>query len=372
MTVSRAPLSLKIVAIILSVAALAVAKEFFIPIALALAFHALLRPLVRLLERIHLKPAAGGALVVLTMLGLMVAGGYALSGPVKEFMKTAPASIAKAREKLRAMGGPLQRVTDAAAGKDSTAAAAPAGAPPAQRPQAPPPQPPPPPPPPPAEAGAQAHTGPPVPSLARQLLGGASSFIALVVTVLVLVYLLLAAGDLVFRKFVKIVPGPDDKRTFADVYNETGAIVSRYVTMTALINTGQSIVVGLAMWAIGMPNPLMWGLLTFVLEFIPYLGGIAMVALLLMIGLTEFEGAKVLLAPAIYLVVSTLQNNVVSPYAYGNRLKLSPIAVMITVLFWWFIWGVPGAFLAIPIAATLKVLGDQVPRFSALSELLSE
>lgn len=363
MTVTRAPLSLKIVAIILSVAALAVAKEFFIPIALALAFHALLRPLVRLLERIHIKPAAGGALVVLTVLGLMVVGGYALSGPVKDFMKTAPASIAKAREKLRAMGGPLQRVTDAAAGKDSAAAAPPQAAPP------PPPQPPPPPPP---QAGSQASSAPPVPPVARQLLGGASSFIALVVTVLVLVYLMLAAGDMIFRKFVKIVPGPDDKRTFADVYNETGAIVSRYVTMTALINTGQSIVVGVAMWAIGMPNPFMWGLLTFVLEFIPYLGGIAMVALLLMIGLTEFEGAKVLLAPAIYLVISTLQNNVVSPYAYGNRLKLSPIAVMITVLFWWFIWGVPGAFLAIPIAATLKVLGDQVPRFSALSELLSE
>jgi predicted PurR-regulated permease PerM len=156
------------------------------------------------------------------------------------------------------------------------------------------------------------------------------------------------------------------------VFHETEAIVSRYVAMTALINTGQSITVGVAMWAIGMPNPLIWGLLTFVLEFIPYLGGIAMVALLLMIGLTEFAGAKVLLAPAIYLVVSTLQNNVVSPYAYGNRLKLSPIAVLITVLFWWFIWGVPGAFLAIPIAATLKVLGDQVPRYSALSELLSE
>src|SRR5687767_10924519 len=121
MTPSRAPLSLKIVAVILSIAALAVAKEFFIPIALALAFHALLRPVVRLLERVPLKPALGAALVVLTLLGLMVAGGYALSGPVKDFMKTAPASIAKAREKLRAMGGGLQRVTDAAAGKDSTA-----------------------------------------------------------------------------------------------------------------------------------------------------------------------------------------------------------------------------------------------------------
>jgi AI-2 transport protein TqsA len=61
-----------------------------------------------------------------------------------------------------------------------------------------------------------------------------------------------------------------------------------------------------------------------------------------------------------------------SPYAYGNRLKLNPLAVMIFVLFWWFIWGIPGVFLAIPIAATLKVLGDQVPRMATLAELLGE
>ena len=113
------------------------------------------------------------------------------------------------------------------------------------------------------------------------------------------------------------------------------------LSVTALINVGQGIAVGLAMWAIGMPDHFIWGLMTFVLEFIPYLGG----------------------------AINVGQNNVVSPYAYGNRLKLNPLAVMIFVLFWWFIWGIPGVFLAIPIAATLKVLGDQVPSMAAMGEL---
>ncbi len=184
---------------------------------------------------------------------------------------------------------------------------------------------------------------------------------------------MLAAGNMLFRKLVKLFPGPDELRTATDILNKTESIVARYLTVTALINVGQGIAVGLALWAIGMPDPLIWGFATFVLEFIPYLGGAINVGLLLISGFSVFSGwGEVLLAPAIYLIISTLQNNVISPYAYGNRLKLNPLAVMIFVLFWWFIWGVPGAFLAIPIAATLKVLGDQVPRMGTLGELLGE
>ena len=250
------------------------------------------------------------------------------------------------------MGTPLQRVTDAAAVQPPQEQAAP--------------------PPPPARATRGEPTQQRVPSFVTQLLGGATAFVSVLVQVLLLLYLMLAAGNLIFRKLVKVVPGPDDKRTVSDVFHETEAIVGRYMVVTALINIGQGIAVGLAMWAIGMPSPLMWGLLTFVLEFIPFLGGAINVGLLLIIGFTHFDGSKVLLAPALYLIITTLQNNVVSPYAYGNRLKLSPLAVMICVLFWWFVWGIPGVFLAIPIAATLKVLGDLVPRFSSLGELLAE
>ena len=93
----RAPLSLRIVAFILAVAALALGREFFVPIALALTFHALLRPVVRALERLHIPAPAGAAIVVLSFLAIVVSAGVALSGPVKGFMESAPASISKAR-----------------------------------------------------------------------------------------------------------------------------------------------------------------------------------------------------------------------------------------------------------------------------------
>jgi len=127
------------------------------------------------------------------------------------------------------------------------------------------------------------------------------------------------------------------------------------------------------MWAIGMPDPLVWGLLTFALEFIPYLGAATMVGLLAITGLTTFPGiGHALLAPISYLAITTLQNNVLSPFVYAGRLKLKPLAVMVCILFWWFIWGVAGVFLAVPIAATLKALGDQVPHLAPLGRLLGQ
>ena len=344
-------MGVNIVAAILSIAALAIGREFFIPVALAFCFHALLRPIVRSLERWKLPAWLGATIVVLGSIALAIGAGWALSAPVGNFMERAPASIARAREKLRAMGSPFQRVTDAAAGKDSTAK-------PSQQAEPPP---------------SAAEPSPPVPPLFTALLGRGTLFVAGAAQVLLLLYLMLAAGNMLFRKLVRVFPGPDEKRTFSDVFHETESIVARYLVVTALINAGQGVAVGLAMWAIGMPDPLMWGLLTFVLEFIPYLGGAINVGLLLITGFTTFSTTgHILLAPALYLVITTLQNNVVSPYAYGGRLKLNPVAVMICVMFWWFIWGIPGVFLSIPIAATLKVLGDQVPRLAPLAELLGE
>ena len=351
-----APFTTKLIAVVLSAAALALGREFFIPIALALCFQALLTPVVRQLGRLRLPAPAGAAIVVLGALAVFGIGGWALSAPIGAWVDKAPTNIATARRKLRELGRPLDRMTAAASGTPAARAAPPAA--PNARPALPP---------------AQAAPGPAVPSLFAQLLGHATTVVAVLLEVIVLVYLMLAAGNMLFRKLVKLLPAPDDLRTATDIMNRTESIVANYLAVTALINVGQGIAVGLALWAIGMPDPLIWGLMTFVLEFIPYLGGAINVGLLLISGFSVFSGlGEVLLAPAIYLVISTLQNNVISPYAYGNRLKLNPLAVMIFVLFWWFIWGIPGAFLAIPIAATLKVLGDQVPQMSPLGELLGE
>ena len=143
--------------------------------------------------------------------------------------------------------------------------------------------------------------------------------------------------------------------------------------VTALINLGQGALVGLTMWLVGLPNPALWGLLTFALEFIPFLGGAAMMILLALAGLATFDGiGQALLPPAIYLTITTLQNNLVSPVAYGRRLRLNPVAILVGVLFWYYLWGVAGAFLAVPIIATVQILGEPIAALAPVAEFLSE
>jgi predicted PurR-regulated permease PerM len=105
---------------------------------------------------------------------------------------------------------------------------------------------------------------------------------------------------------------------------------------------------------------------------VPYLGAAFMLFLLSVAGLATFQGiGHAALAPLAYLLITTLQNNLVSPLAYGRHLRLNPVAVLVGVMFWWFLWGIPGAFLAVPLVATAKILGDHVRGLSAMGEFLA-
>ncbi|HEY2806557.1 MAG TPA: AI-2E family transporter [Gemmatimonadales bacterium] len=344
----RSPVALTIIAALLAIGALFLARSFFIPIALALCFHALLRPMVRWLEHTHLPTPLGAAVVVIVIVVLAVGAVWAISIPAQNWASKAPTALTSARRKLATLRRPFQRISEAAEGKQDGH--------PAGQPAAPPPSPEP--------AG---------PSLMSRILGATTSLIATLAEVILLTYLMLATGDLFLRKLVRVLPETGDKRTATEVLHATESIVARWLLLAATINAGQGIAVGIAVKLLGMPDPLVWGLLTFVLEFVPYLGAATMITLLGISAFTVFPTiGHALVIPGVYLLITTLQNNLVSPILFGGRLKLNPVAVLICVLFWWFLWGVPGAFLAIPITATLKVLGDEVPRLAPLAEFLGD
>jgi len=197
--------------------------------------------------------------------------------------------------------------------------------------------------------------------------------LGIVVEVLLMLYLLLASGDLFIQKLIKIIPLWSDKKAAMGVVNESQGVVMRYLLVTLMINAGQAVIVALVMWGLKMPSPLLWGLFTLVLEFVPYLGATVMVAALSVVAFATFDGmGHILAVPGAYLVITTLQNNVVSPYLYGQHLKLNPVAVLVGVLLWWFLWGIPGAFLAVPLIATIKIISDHVEPLKPVGEFLGE
>jgi predicted PurR-regulated permease PerM len=347
--------ALVLLATVAAFAALYFGREVFIPLSLALVFTALLRPVVRALERLKIPTALAATMVVLTALAALAGAAMAVAAPVQGWAQHAPERMHRAQQKLRRLVHVVDPVADAVNGVTG------GGSSNDQQKQGG------------SSNGNGTSPNPGVPSVGAKLFGMTTSLLAGFVEVLLLTWFLLASGDLFLRKLVYVLPVLSEKKRALEVVHETEAVVSRYMLVSLLINIGQGGLVALMMWAIGMPTPVLWGMMTVLVEFVPYLGATFMILVLTLVGLATFDTAvQALMAPGGYLLITTLQNNLVSPVAYGRRLKLNPVAVLLSVMVWFGLWGVPGAFLAVPIVATAKVLCDRVPGLMAVGEFLGD
>jgi predicted PurR-regulated permease PerM len=343
--------ALIILAIIGSGVALYFAQELFVPVVLALLFTAVLRPVVRALAKAKLPAPAGATMVVLCVLGLIGAGGFLVSLPLQDWAREAPKTLAAARTKLEQLRRPVQRATEAVNKLQQEVV---------------------------GEAASKQESAPAfspglgTTSLAGKIFGTTTSMLAGFLETVVLVFLLLATGDLFTRKLAAVLPKPAKGSREATV-EEAEAIVRRYLLVTAVINLGQGALVGLVMHLLAMPNPALWGILTFALEFLPYLGGAFMIAILTITAFATFQDVgRVLLVPAAYLTITTIQNNAVSPFAYGSSLRLNPVMVLFVTLVGWFLWGVAGAFVAVPVLAATKVFAEHSSRGSRLAAVIGD
>ncbi len=346
--------SVAIIAVVAAGAALFFAQEIFIPIALGLLFTALFRPIVTGLSEARVPAPVTATLVVLGCLGLLGAGVVFLSRPVRAWVNEAPKTLSAARGKLEKLRRPIKQVSQAVekAQEQVTGEKKPAE----QK----------------GQATAPATTGAGIPPFLGRVFATTAGILGTLVQTVVIVFLVLATGDLFNRKLAAIMPRPVTG-TAEQTIEQAESVVRRYLVVTALINLGQGVLVAVAMWLIGIPTPPLWGVLTFFFEFLPYIGALFMVIALTVTGLATFDSiGHVLLAPLAYITISTIQNNAVSPFAYGSGLKLNPLAVLLSVLIGWFLWGVAGAFVAVPALAAVRILAERSSRDSRLAEVLSE
>ncbi len=337
--------------------ALHLGRVVFIPIALALVLAALLAPLVGRLERARIPAPVGATLLLLGTVALVVGTGLALSGPVQDWAHKTPEAIAAAGKKVQAFRHRFDRLNallTPSAGTsspvDSTRGAAPSdsthGAQGSEQPAS-------------SPQSSPTQTGL-TPILGRAF-GTTTQIISALTETVLLLFFLLAGGRTWRDRLTQTASSPAAGKRVVGILGEMQRVVSRYLLVTLLINVGQGILVGIAMALIGMPAPLVWGALTVVAEFVPYAGGLVMVVLLTLTGLAGSQSAgHVVLAPGLYLLITTLQNNLVSPVVYGQGLRLNPLAILLGVIVWYFLWGVPGAFLAVPILAAFKTVCERV------------
>ncbi|MBB5535914.1 putative PurR-regulated permease PerM [Rhizobium giardinii] len=199
-------------------------------------------------------------------------------------------------------------------------------------------------------------------SLIGPLLGPIASLGLIIVVV---VFMLLEREELRDR-FIRLVGYGDLHRT-TEAIQEAGSRVGRYLLMQLVVNCAYGVPLALGLWAVGIPNPALWGMLAIVLRFVPYIGPVIATVLPLFLAFAVDPGwSLVLWVGAIFLVLELTSNNVIEPWLYGSRTGLSPLAIIVAAIFWAWLWGPVGLVLSTPLTVCLAVLGRYVPQFEFL------
>jgi len=328
------------------------ARVFLLPIVFALLLNFLFSPVVRALGRFRIPTPLGAGIVILVALGVIGTAVFGLSGSVSDWAIKAPQALKASEAKFGKLTRPLQRASRTAEQVANTAAASAGSSSTAHKP---------------AEVVVQ------TPSLAVRAFGTTQRAVASILEVIILLYFLLAAGDLFLQKLIKVLPNLGEKRKAVEIAREAESSISTYLVTAALVNIVEGLIVTGVMYLWRMPDPPLWGVLVAVFEFIPYLGALAMVVILGIAALTVFDATGyALLIPASYLLINVIQANLVSPILLGHRLALNPVALFVGLAFWFWIWGIPGAFIAVPLLATLKIFCDHIESLASVGEFLGE
>lgn len=321
------------------------AQAFFLPIVLAMLLNFLLSPIIRALKGARIPEPLGAALVILALLGAAGGAVYGLSGPAKEWGAKLPESMREARSRLKAIRKPVEQVSKTAEQVEQATKV--------------------------SDASATQEVVVKGPSLSERVFGTTQTIMTGSLEVIILLYFLLASGDLFLQKLIKVLPQLRDKKKAVAIARETESSISTYLVTITLLNLGLGSAVAAAMFLLGMPSPLLWGALAGLAEFVPYVGAASMLAVLSLAGLVSFDQAgHALLVPGAYLAINFLQSQFISPLILGRRLTLNPVAIFVGLVFWWWIWGVPGAFIAVPLIATFKIFCDHIEALAPIGEFL--
>ena len=319
-------------------------RVFFLPIVVAVLLDFLLGPAIRQMKRARIPEPVGAGFMLVVLLVSVGTAGYYLAAPTQEWLSEVPASVRQAETKLRIFRQPMQHLTRTAEQVERVTDVTPGRTP---------------------EVTVKG------PGVAERLFGTTEAVAAGALEVVVLLYFLLASGERLLQKLARLLPQRQDREHVLAIAREAEASVSRYLLAQTMINIGEGAIVAGAMALIGVPNPLLWGACTALVEYVPYVGATALAIVLALVGLTTFNSpGQAALVPGSFLLIVFLVANFVTPHVLGRNLLLSPLAVFVGLVFWSWIWGVPGTFIAVPLLATFRIVCDRVEPLRAVGQLL--
>ena len=340
--------SLTVLALLAVLYTLHFAQAVLLPLVLAVLLSLLLAPSVRTLhQRLRVPSGLGAALVLGALLGVLGIAATFVVEPASAWMQTVPERIPELKMRLQALQKPLEKIRDTS---EQVAKLTDLGHPENQ-------------------PVFNVRESTPAALLVHQT----PAFFASLFVTGILLYFLLASGDTFLRKLVRMIPRFEDKRRAVEIAHEIESSISRYLRTVTFINLGLGAAVGTVAWLVGLKNFVLWGVLAFVLNYVPYLGAFVGILSTLVVSLLTFESTlHALLMPALYFLLCTLEGNFLTPIIVGRFLTLNPVMVFLSLLFWGWVWGIAGALLAVPILAAFKIVCDRVKPFAPLGAFIGD
>ncbi len=322
-----------------------VSRTLLFPIVMAVFLALLLMPAVAGLRRLRIIEPIGAAIVIALTLGAVGGLFVYLQEPAAKWIGEGPQKLRglenKVRELIRpvtAVTGATERVAEIASGGDEKKA---------------------------KEVVVER------PSLSP-MLGTAQALVAGVGSTLVLLYFLLASGDLFLRKLIRVVPGLRDKIRAVEIARGVQQHIGRYFVATVLISIAHGVVTTIAMYFVGLPTPALFGAVAGVLNFLPYVGPLITLIFILIASVVAFDTLwQIALPGLIYVVIASLDGEIAQPFAYGATVRVNTVVLFVWVLLWAWLWGIAGLLVAVPILVALRICAEHIPALATWAEFLS-
>lgn len=345
---------------------LKVGQDIFVPLALSLLLTFTLAPIVSFLRKRHIPKIAAVIIAVASAFCAIAIFSFVVATQVANLAENVPVYQRNIVEKVRSLSQAgsnnsvlehLSKVAERVGAEIQTRAVESrepvAEAPPEKEPM-------------PVEIVSRSN---PLQTLIDFTLPLIAPFATAGLVIVLVVFMLLEREDLRDR-FIRLV-GMNDLHRTTTALQDAGKRVGKYLLMQLVVNTLYAFPITIGLWVLGIPNAILWGLLTLVLRFVPYIGPVIGMILPLFLALAISPGwGLVLWVAGLFLLTELISNNVIEPWLYGSHTGLSPLAIIVSAIFWSWLWGPLGLMLSTPLTVCLVVLGRHVPQFGFLDILL--
>jgi predicted PurR-regulated permease PerM len=207
--------------------------------------------------------------------------------------------------------------------------------------------------------------------LSSALFAGTRTLVDGLFTTILVLYFLLVSGDIFLRRLVELLPTFGDKRQAVDISQQIEKDIAAYLVTITGMNAAVGLATAAAMYFCGLGDPLLWGAVAFLLNYIPIVGPLFGTVIFLLAGLLTFDSLGwALLPPALYFGIHLIEGETLTPMLVARRFTLNPVLVIVSLVFWFWMWGVPGAILAVPLLAIFKIVCDRLRPLMALGHFL--